>query len=94
VAQPTVPPAVDQLDHLGDVLFVLELADGMILPDMPDEGFDVATHRVDIAMCGAEYARILSVSTATMTLHDEAVGHLEASFVAIVVLADFPRLAW
>jgi hypothetical protein len=50
VAQPTVPPAVDQLDDLGDVLLVLELTDGMILPYMLYQGFDVTTHRVDTAV--------------------------------------------
>jgi hypothetical protein len=39
-----------QLDNFCYVFFVLELADAVIFPDMPYEGFDIAAHRLNTAV--------------------------------------------
>jgi hypothetical protein len=96
VLDAAIPSTIERKLHdLCDIFFVLQFRDAVVLPDMLYERFNVAAHghRVAIWMARTEYAGVLSVRSASMTLHHEAVGDLEASLVSVLVLSDFPRFA-
>jgi hypothetical protein len=94
VAQPTIPPALSrQLDDLGNVLLMLEFRNTVLSPDMLDQRLDIATNRHLVRVPRAQHARVLSIRAVAMAFYDEAVRDLEAALVAVVVFADFPRLA-
>jgi hypothetical protein len=94
VPDSTISAAIHcKFNDFSNVLFVLELCNAVVFPDMLDQSFYVPADSIDLCVPRTEDARVLPVGTVAVAFDYEAVGDLEDSLVTIFVFAHLPCLA-
>ena len=88
MTQTAVSPTLSQcqFNHFSNVLLSLELGGLVILAHMLYECLHVAAYRHVVVDTGAQYTRVASVWTTTMTLYDKAIRDLETPLIACIFL--------